>query len=251
MPTEREWKQIQYDRFWELLGPALFSSPRRAAAVDEVTQLLALSGAPAGASVLDMPCGVGRHALELARRGFAVTGIDRTTSYLDQARGAAAAAGLAVELVEADMREFARPEAFDLGLNLFSSIGYFEDPGEDLRVLANFARSLRPDGALVLELGGKEILAREFRQRDWHEADGMLWLEERSLWPDGSAIDLRWILVDDGERDELELTVRLFSAVELRGMLVEAGFGAVEVYGNLEGGPYDETARRLVMIARK
>ena len=44
MSPEREWKQIEYDRFWEVLGPALFSEERRAAAVDEVTQLIALSG---------------------------------------------------------------------------------------------------------------------------------------------------------------------------------------------------------------
>ena len=65
MPPEREWKQIQYDRFWELLGPALFSEERRAAAADEVKQLLALSGAEVGAASLLRGWGIGGAAAGL------------------------------------------------------------------------------------------------------------------------------------------------------------------------------------------
>src|SRR3989475_11807180 len=90
---------------------------------------------PPGATVLDLCCGPGRHALEFARRGFQVTGVDRTARYLETARTAARGAGLTIELVQEDMRSFHRPATLALALNLFSSFGYFAAASEDLTVL--------------------------------------------------------------------------------------------------------------------
>ena len=76
------------------------------------------------------------------------------------------------------MREFVRPEAFDAAINLFTSFGYFEDPAEDLQVAKNLFHSLKPGGALVMDLVGKEVLSRIFLPRDWQElADGSLFLQ--------------------------------------------------------------------------
>jgi len=168
------------DAFWQTFAPTMFGEPRWAAASGEVDQVLALAKIAPGAAVLDLACGPGRHALELARRGLKVTAVDRTAAYLAQARQRAAEQGLTVEWVQADMREFCRPEAFDAAVNLFTAFGYFENPADDRNVAGNLFRSLRPDGALVMEMVGKEILARIFRERDWHEEpDGTLMLEER------------------------------------------------------------------------
>ena len=65
------------------------------------------------------------------------------------------------------MRSFCRPEAFDVVLNMYSSLGYFEDIEEDKQVLKNIYRSLKNKGKLLIDLMGKEILARIFRERDW------------------------------------------------------------------------------------
>lgn len=249
--TDRAPAWHEDDSFWEIFAPAMFTDDRVAAAPIEVDGVLALAGIEAGARVLDMPCGIGRHTLELARRGFAVTGVDRTQRYLDAAGGRARDEGLAPELVRADMREFVREGAFDLALNLFTSLGYFDDPNDDLRVLENARRSLRPGGALVLEMGGKEPLARQFQPRDWRELpDGSLMLEERAVRPGWDAIDNRWILIRDGVRSERRLSVRIYTAVELGMLLRDAGFAAVAVYGGLDGSPYDLDARRLVAVAR-
>ena len=126
------------DAFWETLEGFLFSQFRSSdVTVSEADQMLALVALPEGAAVLDLCCGPGRHVLEFARRGFQVTGVDRTEKYIETARAAAISEGLAVELVQRDMRKFQRQQAFDLALNLFSSFGYFADEAEDLQVLQN------------------------------------------------------------------------------------------------------------------
>jgi SAM-dependent methyltransferase len=214
--------------------------------VEEMVTLLGLSP---GARVLDLCYGVGRHSLEFARRGFQVTGVDRTATYLQEARRRAAEEGLGMEFVQEDMRTFVRPGAFDAVINYFTSFGYFESDEDERQVLANAHRSLRPSGVLLMEMMGKEILARVFSERGWHEEDGMLILEERKLASDWSSIHNRWIIIRDGDRREVTLTVRQYSASELCWLLREAGFAAVDVYGDLRGAPYDMGAKRLVLVA--
>jgi SAM-dependent methyltransferase len=238
------------DDFWETVP--LFEQQRLEAAPQEVDALLPMLGLEPGAAVLDLCCGVGRHSLELARRGYRVTGVDRTAAYLHTARARAAAEALAVEWVQADMREFARPEAFDAAINLFTSFGYFEDPDKDRRVADNLFYSLKPGGTLVIEMMGKEVLARIFLPRDWQElADGTLFLQERQVKRDWTWIENRWILVKDGWQVEYTLGHRLYDGAGLRTLLLDAGFESVALHGDLDGAPYDTNARRLVAVARK
>jgi 2-polyprenyl-3-methyl-5-hydroxy-6-metoxy-1,4-benzoquinol methylase len=112
------------DTFWEHSYPFMFGDDKHAAAEEEVRRIEELSGTRAG-SVVDFGCGPGRHTVQFARRGFAVTGVDRTTFLLNEAKRRAAAAGVEVEWVQADMRDFVRPAAFDLALSLFTSFGFF------------------------------------------------------------------------------------------------------------------------------
>lgn len=240
------------DRFWESFAPAMFPPERFAAAAEEIASALELTRTPPGAPVLDLACGPGRHTLELARRGFRVTGVDRTRALLDRARAAAAAEALPVELVEADARTFVRPESFDLAVSLFTSFGYFRDPADDRRVAENVARSLRPGGVFLLDVVGKEVLARIFRARDWHELpDGAIWLEDRHVDGGWSWMRNRWLLLRDGRREEFLVEHRLYSAAELVRLLLDSGFASAEPFGSLKGGAYDERAERLVVVARR
>ena len=101
----------EQDSFWETVP--MFGDHHWEIAPEQVAGVISLLSLEPGAAVLDLPCGVGRHSLEFARRGFDVTGVDRTAAYLQTARERAAAEGLSVEWLQADMREFIRPEAFD------------------------------------------------------------------------------------------------------------------------------------------
>jgi len=201
--------------------------------------------------VLDLCCGPGRHSLELSRRGFTVTGVDRTAAYLDRAKKQAEAEGLEVEFVQEDMRNFSRPEAFDGAINMYTSFGYFEDPADDKRVIENIHRSLQAGGKLIMDTMAKEILARKFQERTWQEVGGALWLEERKIINDWTMTENRWILVKDGTVDEFNFSLRLYSASELSALLWECGFSEVKIFGDLAGAPYDHEAKRLIAVAKK
>lgn len=122
--------------------------------------------------------------MEFARRGFQVTGVDLNPSFIAQAKERTEKEGLSVEFVQKDMREFRRENFYEVGLNLFTSFGFFDDPAEDKKVLENFFVSLRPGGFLLVDVKGKETLAQDFRPRDWHKKDSALLLEEREIHMD-------------------------------------------------------------------
>jgi SAM-dependent methyltransferase len=239
------------DSFWETFFPGMFGEEVMLRAVTDVDGVAALAEPPEGASVLDLCCGPGRHSLELARRGFRVTGVDRTAAYLDRARSAALAEGLSVEFVLADARDFTRPGAFDLAINLYTSFGYFEDPEDDPKVARALFDSLRPGGKLVMEMMGKEVLARIFQPNGWEERDGVLLLQERRVTDDWGWMENRWLLIRDGQVREQRLGHRLYSASELKALLRSVGFSEARAFGNLAGDPYDHQARRLVILATR
>ncbi len=240
----------EQDSFWETMP--MFGERLIEAAPQEIDSVIRLLGITPGSNVLDLCCGIGRHSLELARRGYRVTGVDRTAAYLQIARDKAEADDLDVEWVQADMREFVRPKAYAAAINLYTSFGYFEDPADDRRVVENLFRSLSLGGRLVVDVMGKEVLARIFLPRDWQElSDGSLLLQQRKVRRDWSWMEGRRILVKDGERHEYVVDHRIYDGAGLRGLLLDCGFENVTLHGHLGGSPYDTAADRLVAVAQK
>ena len=247
--TMKAW--YEQDTFWEKWGPILFHQRRWEKAQEEVTNIISLLKVSPGASVLDLCCGPGRHSLELARRGFSITGVDRTKSYLEKAHKQAETESLGVEFIQEDMRSFCKPNTFDVVINLFTSFGYFEDTKDDKQVITNVYRSLKNRGVFLIDIMGKEVLARKFRERDWYEVNNITVLEERKICKNWSWIDNRRILIKDGKKEEYKISLRLYSAVELTALLNECGFNQIDVYGDLTGEPYDHRAKRLILVAHK
>jgi SAM-dependent methyltransferase len=245
-----EW--FEDESHWSDLYPFLFADERLRAGEDEVDQLLTLVGIePRDKAVLDLCCGPGRHAVPLARRGAQVTGVDRTRFHLGLARERTRLAGVSVELVEADMREFRRPAAYDLALSLFTSFGYFESREDDLLVLRNVRASLRPHGVFVIDVLGKEWIARHFQAtRSRSLADGTLLIERNAVVDDWTRVENQGVLIRGGRVRTFQLRLTVYSGLELKDRLGQAGFGAVAIYGGLDGSPYGLDAGRLVAVAR-
>jgi len=158
---------------------------------------------------------------------------------------------LDVEFVREDMRRFCRPGRYDVVLNINTSFGYFENPEEDKTVVRNIYESLNAGGVLFFDMNGKENIARIFQERDWQEFDDLIMLQERLVEDDWNRIAMRWIIIKDKKINEIRMKVRIYSASEIRELLLAGGFRQVDIFGSFEGIPYDHKAKRLVVVARK
>ncbi|MHC4848861.1 MAG: class I SAM-dependent methyltransferase [Planctomycetota bacterium] len=241
-----EW--FENREFWLRCRDLMFDEESVVCAPDEVVWIIERIGLERPAHVLDLCCGPGRHAAAFRTHGFDVTGVDLEPTYLDDARNHAPG----LEAVQADMRAFRREGAFDLAVNLYTSFGYFEDPDDDRRVIENVFASLKPGGTLVVEMKGKESLARVFEPISAMElGDGSLLVAQRSIEGDWEFCRTTWTRFRGGEREEFTFCTRLYSAVEFRRLLAEAGFERIEFAGDLAGSPLDHKANRLVALARR
>src|SRR5947209_8077169 len=179
------------EEFWRDLYPYMFPVERLAAAPDQVAQILALTGISSG-DVLDLCCGPGRHSAAFAEQGFSVTGVDLSPYLLERARPHAGN----LEFVLDDMRDFRRPVSFDLAVNLFTSFGYFEAPGDELNVLRNVQASLRPGGVFLMELIGKEYLAAHWASaRCLDFADGTVLLQRAKVREEWRRVFCEWTII--------------------------------------------------------
>src|SRR5512139_258198 len=243
----RPWYETIFDeRYPELFGP-LEQDPE-----EEVAQIVGLIPIPPGASVADLGCGRGRHAIPLSRRGYRVTGVDLSDKMLRLARERAEREGAAVEWVREDMREFLRPGGFDVFLSLFSSFGFFGDE-ENQKVLDNVGRSLKPGGTLLLDLrNSQKGLAGE---GDLEETvmvpAGRLNMRVRFDRATGRARAEHELVRPDGIRISSAFDVRIYSEEELTRMIGRAGMRVVAVHGSLDGAPFAAGAERMVVIARR
>ncbi len=243
-----EW--FEDKTFWNKLYPFLFTGQKLEAAESEVESVLELAGLEQG-DVLDLACGPGRHSVALAKRGFRVTGVDLSPFLLRKARERARAENVDVEWVQEDMRRFVRPEGFDLAISLFTSFGYFESRDDDLKVLRNIHQSLRGGGALVIEMAGREPLARGFQATTSKElADGRLLVERHQVVDDWN-LKNELIVIEDDTATTFRFEVRTYSGQELKDRLLEAGFADVRLLGGYDRSEYGLDAERLVAVAHK
>jgi len=264
---KRDW--FENETFWAQYSPILFDAQRWAEAPTVAEGVLRIIGAPskdlhneqrrtdsgeptAGLSILDAGCGPGRIAVELAMRGAQVTGVDIIRPFLNAALESAEDEGVKLDLVQADLRTFVRPEAFDAAVSLYTSFGYCDTIEEDMQILKNIAASVKKGGWFVLEMTGREIAVRDFTEGEWFERGGFTVLTEFSVVGAWEGLQSRWILIDEaGHKLDHVFVQRLYSAVELRRLMIASGFLSVEIYGDFDFSPYNEKARTMVLVARK
>lgn len=233
--------------FWKDMYDWLFRPARFQSAKEEVERIVTLSGIRSG-NVLDLCCGPGRHAFEFARLGFNVTAVDASSFLLGKAKKLCSDLDN-VEFVHADMRDFVRPNHFDLVINMFTSFGYFEDQDDNMKVLRNVKKSLKNDGKLLMEMVSKEVLLLNYRDSVVSEQGSKMLIEKHSFEPGMARMRNQWIVLEAGEYKVYSLQHYVYSGQELKMMLQTCGFSNVELYGSLDGTAYDLNARRLVVVA--
>ena len=246
---KKEW--FDDNSFWRELYPFMFSEKRVAEADEQIAKALALTK-PAGKMVFDLCCGPGRCSIALAKRGFRVTGVDKTSFLLNKARAKARAARVNIEWVQKDMRDFVRPDAFALVLSMFTSFGYFDDKQEDMTVLQNMFNSLQPGGACLIEVLGKERLARILQSTTSSDLpDGTVLVERHEILDDWTRVRNEWLVIRNGRAKSFKFHHTIYSGQELRDRMERAGFVGVSLHGNLDGDEYGPNAERLIAVGRK
>lgn len=239
-----------YPELWFAEEDALSAAQTQQAEVDFVERVLELKR---GSRVLDLCCGHGRHALELARRGYQVTGVDLSARALGRARRSAREAGLNVRWQRCDMREIAFEDEFDAVINMFTSFGYLESEDEDRRVLERVRAALQPGGRFLIDFINRDWVLRFHQARDWRQApDGsLLLLERRWDLPTGRNLEEISLIRPDGSRQRYHTSLRMYTATELGAMVDSAGLEVRQLWGGVDGSELGLHSQRVILLAQK
>lgn len=206
---------------------------------------------PAGASLLDVPCGGGRHAHALAQRGYAVTGFDLSEQFLAHARGRPAPTRGSVELHQGDMRELPWSGAFDGAYSLGNSFAYMDDAGNEA-YLRGVARALRPGARFVLESGVLlESILPNLEKRAWYAVGDIYSVIERRHDAASGTLLVDYTFLRAGETEKFTAVYRTYSLGELSRLVQRCGFEIESTLGSQDGQPYATGARVLYLVARK
>jgi SAM-dependent methyltransferase len=215
-----------------------------------VSQAIALLDLTPPARILDVPCGYGRHSVELARRGFTVTGVDVVETQLTRAREKAQTAAVPVDFRRQDARAMEFEGEFDAALNLFLSFGYFETDDEHLAMLSGIARALRPGGRFLMEFWNREYEIRYFDRYQVERTGEVLEVEEWEF--DHLRGRLNWTntaVFPDGRRESWWHSIRAYSVVEMVALFERAGLRVDAVFGGMDGQPYGIESEAAVFRA--
>jgi SAM-dependent methyltransferase len=229
----------------------IFTAERAAQEVSFAERVLELKP---GARVLDLCSGQGRHSVPLAQRSYRVTALDLNPDYLALAQRAAAARGVKLETVTADMRRIPFNASFDAIINMYSSFGYLESEADDVQVLESAAIALKREGSFFLDMLNREWAVANYIQNDWHTGpDGTLYVERRDLDLATSRMHVHFTIVDPNgsRRESIGHKIRLYSLTEISRMLSHAGFDEITAHGGFDGEIYSIDTRRMIVSARR
>jgi SAM-dependent methyltransferase len=210
-------------------------------------------GVEKGAVILDLCCGTGAHAVELASRGYSVVGYDLSLAMLARAADEAQERSQKLNFLQGDMREMAFEEMFDGVYCWATSFGYFDDE-KNLSVLQRAYRALRQGGMLLLDVANRDYVSPRSPSLVWFEGDGCVCMDEMHVDFFASRLRVkRTAMFEDGRSRELDYSIRLYSLHELGKMLHEVGFKVVEVTGHPAhpGVYFGAESPRIIILAER
>ncbi|MDF2646602.1 MAG: SAM-dependent methyltransferase [Paenibacillus sp.] len=222
-------------------------------AAREVRKMIAWLKLSHHSHVLDLCCGMGRHALALAEAGYCVTGVDLSPVLLREARSADPYNR--IRWVESDMRSLPYDETFSEGfdavVNLFTSFGYFEDDNEQLKVLRQIRQALKIGGRFIIDYLNARYVTEHLVLHSERNEEGMHISETRSMQ---NGFVTKEIVVQGSGRPPRRYTerVKLYSLETMTGMLNEAGLIVDDVYGSYDEDSYDDRqSPRMIIVGHR
>ena len=244
----QEWWENFFDGIALDMWRQAFSEEQTRAEADFLQKVLALKPS---AKLLDAPCGEGRLALSLASFGFRVTGLDYSSTFLEEARHKASAKGINIDWKQGDMRRMDWVEEFDGAFCMGGSFGYFDDAGH-ASFLKSVSRALKPGGRFVLDASRVvEVVLPVAREREWVRVGDILFLEENRWDHAHGRMETEYTFVRNGKEEKKTSSDRIYTYREICRLLDEAGFAGAEAYSSFDLEPFKLGSSRLFLIARK
>ncbi|HEY3840781.1 MAG TPA: class I SAM-dependent methyltransferase [Bryobacteraceae bacterium] len=201
---------------------------------------------PSGGQLLDVPCGNGRHAIELAKRGYVLTGVDGSEEYIEEAR----ASMLPVEWRLADMRELPWAARFDGAYCCGNSFAVL-DAGGARQFLKAVASAVKPGGRFVLDTGmAAESILPSLGKGRWHRLGDMIVLSENRYHPAESRLEIEYTFIQQGKVETRSISTYCFTAAEICRMHAEAGLQVLDLLDWYKHEPYQLGSRGLVVVSQ-
>jgi len=206
-----------------------------------------------GSPILDLCCGPGRYAIELAKLGFEVVGIDINEDYVALAQKLAEQERVSPEIIVGDMREISYVDRFDAAINVGTSFGFFETDAENQLVVESIARALKPGGRFLLEMGNRDYLLKNFEAAKSREnPDGSVTQVQRTFDYERSRINTTFRRSSNGKLVEAWAhSWRAYTLAEVTSLLSHADLDLVDTFGGWQSEPYNVDAPRMVAISKK
>lgn len=204
-----------------------------------------------GRRFLDSPCGIGRLALPLAKRGIEVTGVDLQPEYLREVERNAKGAGIRIKLVRSDMRRIEFKSRFDAAANMWTSFGYFRRESDNQLVVNRMFRALKRGGKFLLHLINRDWILRNLQECDYYDLPDLKILERRRFDYQTSIMESSWTYIRDGEERTNMSFLRLYSLHELLHIFDKAGFIEVQSFASAKNEPVTRDSRMLWVVGRK
>lgn len=254
----KDWPELLFVEQAELYLTQLeWHLERAETEADSLVRLFSAHGLNPPAKILDLCCGIGRHSVALAKRGFQVVGVDFSQKFLARAQKLAEEHGVqdAAKFVLLDARKIAAlPErGFAAIINIFTSFGYYDEE-TDRNILAQARELTNPGGIFVLDLASREWILRNFSPTGLTRYSNVTLIEERKFDFETSRHNCTWrFFAEEGEAwrflGKVELSLRMYSLHELIRLFESAGWRYRTAYGDLRLSPYCLDSRRVVVVA--
>lgn len=256
---DQDWTRNLFIEHGDLFQ--MFLEERFAKAEDEARGLALLfeaHGVKPGAAVLDLNCGIGRHAIHLAKLGYQVVGVDISPRFIARAGELASEHGVRdrTEFLVLDGRKVGTGLAgrgFDAVINMFTSLGYYDEE-TDAAILRQCRQLTRPGGIFVMDTGFRDWIVRHFQPSGVARVRDILVVEERKLNLETSRMENVWTFFEktgEGYRFRAEIPVnhRVYCLHELISLFERAGWRYRKAYGDFALAEPSIDGRRLIFVA--
>jgi D-alanine-D-alanine ligase len=227
---------------------------------NEVELFTSILSTPRDSAILDLACGQGRHSIELAVRGYTnITGLDRSHYLIRKAKSAMQQEGVKITFKEGDARKLPFPaDTFDVVMILGNSFGYFESNEDDLMILKEVFRVLRPEGTFLIDVADGSYLRQHYQPRSWEWIDKKYFVcRERSLANDNERLISREIIshVEKGIVVDQFYGERLYTSEMITDMLDRSGYKKIQFHdvigsNSLRNQDLGMMERRIIMSAK-